>query len=100
MPITNEAWTQASLPVKDGGLGIRKIEDLSIAAYFSSMHSSKPLVDSIVPALPTEYIRLENDAAELWAAKSGAADVPEQPEKQKSWETVSNPMCCLDLGYV
>ena len=71
MPITNEAWTQEPLPVKDGCLGIMKIEDLSIAAYFSSKRSSKSLVDSIVPALSTEYIRLENDAAEIWAAKSG-----------------------------
>ena len=31
-----EAWTQSSLPVKQGGLGIRKATDLALSAFLSS----------------------------------------------------------------
>ena len=35
-----ETWTQSSLAVKQGGLGIRKATDLALSAFLSSAFSS------------------------------------------------------------
>ena len=47
--IDDGAWTQASLPVKEGGLGIRSACDMSLPAYFSSLHSAVQVGNTILP---------------------------------------------------
>ena len=47
--LDDKAWHQASLPVKAGGLGIRRIEDLALAAYLSSSSATEALVLQIAP---------------------------------------------------
>ena len=47
--LTEEAWTQATLPVKKGGLGIRKAADLAIPACFSSLADSMTVGNQIQP---------------------------------------------------
>ena len=42
------AWTQASLPVRWGGLGIRDVALLAPSAFLSSAASTAPLVDAIL----------------------------------------------------
>lgn len=50
--LTDEAWVQASLPVRYGGIGIRGVSELTLQAFLSSAHGCKKLFDSIVsPAL-------------------------------------------------
>ena len=39
--LTDEKWSQASLPIKFGGLGIRKPSDLAIPCYIASFLSAK-----------------------------------------------------------
>ena len=44
-------WLRASLPVKDGGLGVRRVSSLAIPAYVASAASTLPLqVESLGPA--------------------------------------------------
>ena len=35
--LKDKAWNQATLPVKNGGLGIREATDIAVTAYFSSL---------------------------------------------------------------
>jgi hypothetical protein len=42
-------WTLASLPISNGGLGIRKIEDISLPAFLGSIHGVHDLVFQILP---------------------------------------------------
>ena len=37
------SWDQASFPLSFGGLGVRKVEDLAVPAYLSSIYSSSNL---------------------------------------------------------
>jgi hypothetical protein len=46
---TNQ-WTQASLPVKHGGLGIREVKSLAPSAFLASIHSTSSLVQSLLPS--------------------------------------------------
>ena len=48
---TDEAWTQASLPVRSGGLGIRKSADISLPCFISSALSATSLVEAILSSV-------------------------------------------------
>jgi hypothetical protein len=43
-------WSQSSLPMALGGLGIRKLSDLSMPCFISSSYSSRGLVNVLTPA--------------------------------------------------
>jgi len=47
--INSDQWLQASLPVRDGGLGIRSAEMLAPSAYLASAASTLLLQQSILP---------------------------------------------------
>ena len=46
--LTDSAWTQATLPVSMGGLGLRSAYEHSPAAYLSSLVQTKEIVDSLL----------------------------------------------------
>ena len=43
---SEDAWTQVSLPVLSGGLGIRKTVDIALPCFISSVILARPLVDA------------------------------------------------------
>src|SRR5688572_29629634 len=43
------AWTQASLPVRWGGVGVRSASVLATYPFLASSHASTPLVAQILP---------------------------------------------------
>ena len=45
----DRSWTQASLPVKSGGLGIRRGAQLATSAYLASAAGSFNLIQQILP---------------------------------------------------
>ena len=47
-PLIPAQWTQASLPIAMGGLGLRQTEQLGLTAYFISYSASQPLVREIL----------------------------------------------------
>lgn len=50
----DRAWTQASLPVKSGGLGVRGAVDLAPSAYLASISASAALVSAILDSSPPQ----------------------------------------------
>ena len=62
------AWTQATLPVKLGGLGIRSAVQLAPSAYLASAAASSDLVSLIVPAhLQGLTLPFVDIACDLWS---------------------------------
>ena len=47
--VNNSQWSQAQLPVAMGGLGLRSAEDHSAGAYITSVLSSEPLKEGLLP---------------------------------------------------
>jgi hypothetical protein len=47
--LNDSAWLQTSLPVADGGLGIRHATDLALPAFLASVASVTELIESILP---------------------------------------------------
>ena len=88
--LDDKAWDQASLPVKAGGLGVRRIEDLALPAYLSSSSAAKALVLQIAPSAAEPFGLLFSAALEAWSVSAGnEVDPPIQPSAslQSSWDT-------------
>ena len=49
MDLTDTAWSQATLPVSSGGLGIRLATDLALSAFLSSVNGAVELTQRLVP---------------------------------------------------
>ena len=48
--LSDNAWIQASLPVRSGGLGIRRAEQLAPSAFLASATACSDLIKQILPA--------------------------------------------------
>ena len=46
--LDDRAWLQATLPIRFGGLGVRKISSVSLPAFLSSVHSTETLTRKIL----------------------------------------------------
>ena len=88
VPLTEESWTQATLPVDLGGLGLRRAEDLALPAYLSSTAAASALVRTILT--PFGVAELADPAAvEEWCARAGPdVSVPtgENSYRQREWD--------------
>ena len=71
--LDKEQWTQASLPVKSGVLGIRKAFQIAPSAYLATASGSASLVSSILRlrlnGVPDPYM---NQALAAWMALGGS----------------------------
>ena len=86
-------WTQCSLPVVWGGLGIRKATDLALPAFLASAHGADAGVKKL---LPTEifdqgYPEVE-DAETQWKARFNNNDV-QQPNNYSVQSYWDKPLC-------
>ena len=83
------AWTQATLPVQCGGLGIQSAVQLAPSAFLASAHSSQDLVHRILPPhlLSTDLLH-KDTAISVWS--QGHQQSPPQDKAsytQKTWDT-------------
>ena len=90
--LTGPAWEQASLPVRMGGLGVRRIEDLALPCFISSLQASLPLVQEICPRLAnTARPQSLTHALELFSDRCGpSVDLNSLPSaSQRAWDTAA-----------
>ena len=85
---SSSAWSQATLPVKLGGLGVRSAVEVAPSAFLASAFSSSELVNAILPpSLKSFSSPLVIEAQSHWSAghdhqaPEGAAAC-----KQKAWD--------------
>jgi hypothetical protein len=87
--LTDEAWKQASLPVRWGGIGIRDVSSLAPSAYLGSLFATEPLVRSILPPSMAPLPTFLSEATQAWQLLAGAGGVPPQGDdsrKQRAWD--------------
>ena len=86
--LDQEAWTQSSLPVKQGGLGIRKATDLALSTFLSSAFSSSHVASTLLPGdITMENYTEVKEALDLWKAQfNGDQDLPEDITVQTLWD--------------
>uniref|UniRef100_A0A8D8ZUA8 Uncharacterized protein n=2 Tax=Cacopsylla melanoneura TaxID=428564 RepID=A0A8D8ZUA8_9HEMI len=80
-------WKQASLPVKQGGIGIRSFSDLSLPTFLSSCSGVMPLVSTILNK-PVDNVVLNSwtQGVQMWEMKY--QEMPEEKTQQRQWDAI------------
>ena len=80
-------WLQASLPVRDGGQGVRWVASLAIPAYMASAASTRQLQDIILSSSSAGEDLYLTEYQTNWTASSGLPlPDPRSTLKQRSWD--------------
>ena len=102
--LTDRQWLQASLPIRNGGLGIRRVASLAPSAFLDSAASTRDLQDKIlIRCMATSDTAVERVLAH-WSAKHSQNEdtYPEgaAAAKQRSWDTpqISSDIQTLTAG--
>ena len=88
--IDDLAWTQANLPVGEGGLGVRSVALLTPSAFLASAAATRELQSDLLP-LGGDYLDSGRDLAlAVWTSRHDAP-IPEGGAQvhQKSWDRAS-----------
>jgi len=81
----NMKWIQASLPVRDGGLGIRRVTSLALPAFVASAASTLSLQADILAGCAVLDSNFLDSYLMRWSTQFG--NVPEVlPTKQPFWD--------------
>ena len=81
----DQKYSIVSLPIRSGGLGIRKVSEICLPSFLSSVHSVIDLVTSMYPQLSDETMISDySRALEMWFAHSDS--IPDQMSNQRSWD--------------
>jgi hypothetical protein len=76
--LSDNKWTESELPIRDGGLGIRRISSLALPAFLAAAAGSLLLQGSIlsnVTLLPDSFMA---SLLPIWSASLGILP-PDQP---------------------
>ena len=89
--LTDSAWQQATLPVKNGGIGIRLATQVALPAFLSSIASSTDLIIQLLPSRlhcsAGVNDQLFTAAVEQWKVCAGQNQLPQLIIHQKAWDT-------------
>ncbi|KAG7295586.1 hypothetical protein JYU34_021841 [Plutella xylostella] len=88
----DRGWTQATLPVRYGGIGIRKASDVALPAFLSSVYSTRDLFGRIItPSLGDLEVPCLTEAKIAWLNAAGPGqDIPTDTTSQRLWDA---PLC-------
>ena len=83
-------WNQSSLPVKLGGLGIRRATDLATPAFLASAHGTEQGVQKLLPQdIANNVYEDLQEAKSLWEELLNNNDAvqPKNPTVQAEWDS-------------
>ena len=88
MSLEDDQWLQATLPVKSGGLGIRRAHQIAPSAYLASASGTAALVSTILPdRLQTVFDQYTPQALAAWTALGGSTPPSgDSASSQRAWD--------------
>ena len=84
--LSDTQWVQASLPIKEGGLGIRRVESLALPSFISSAISTSPLQEEILAQCRGVPETTVPKLTTRWSAVFGSVPVGTAASKQAAWD--------------
>jgi hypothetical protein len=87
--LTDLQWCQSTLPIRFGGLGIRRISDICLPAFLSSVHGVKKLVSQLLNSKDNELIIHHYDEALAAWGVANENEIPTIPQFQKNWDNIN-----------
>ena len=91
--LDNAAWTQATLPARYGGLGVRSVHRLALPCHISSLAAATPLIASIIPfTLDNSVPSALQLAIERFGIITTSTTVPDADLacKQRTWDDIAS----------
>ena len=88
--ISGLSWTQANLPICDGGLGVRSVVMLAPSAFLASAAATLPLQEAILPVQGFSADPLVSSTLSRWIELFGSP--PPQGSargKQRQWDSAA-----------
>jgi hypothetical protein len=83
--LTDLQWCESTLPIRFGGLRIRRISDICLPDFLSSIHGVKKLVSLLLNSKNNELtIHHYDEALAIWDAEN-ENERPTTPQFQKNW---------------
>ncbi|XP_069948689.1 uncharacterized protein [Cherax quadricarinatus] len=92
LSLEDQQWDQATLPVRLGGIGVRKATHVALPAFLSSCLASSALVEKIVPERLRDVVGAQDprftEAAIRWDTLTDSSSRPTPPKehKQSHWD--------------
>jgi hypothetical protein len=85
--LTKNQWLQASAPIREGGLGVRRVAALALPAYLASAASTLPLQKAILSNCMSQQSLFFESYLASWTSRHGPLepDMP-FPAKQAFWD--------------
>ncbi|XP_049871788.1 uncharacterized protein LOC126370808 [Pectinophora gossypiella] len=91
-------WRQAGLPVRHGGLGVRRVQDIGVSAFLASANGSLELVTNIIFFEGDSFrIPFADEAQSAWNALCPNTTSPEKPQYQRNWDDLWAKSAVADL---
>lgn len=85
--LTDEQWTQASLPIRMGGLGIRRVSSLALPAFLASAAGTLPIQSDILGTKSVDPDTAFDSSRSTWLQLAGVQDPTVMPgHKQSHWD--------------
>jgi hypothetical protein len=84
--LSDMQWLQASLPIKEGGLGVRRVSSLAISAFCSSAASTSSLQSAILSSHPCPSDFFLDTYQARWSKVHGTIPTGDQSHKQSTWD--------------
>ena len=96
--LSDEQWTQASLPVRKGGLGIRQVSQLAPSAFLASTHSTSELQNEILKSCQITPDHSLEKAVSIWSLNhSCTPPADEAAAIQRNWDSPVVDACYSKL---
>ena len=93
--IDDRTWTQMTLPISLGGLGIRKTVDLAVPAFLSSANATAFASNALLSTIKEYSFSIEADT--LWRERMGENAELFYPQDITIQEQFDRPICNLIL---
>jgi hypothetical protein len=86
---STRSWTQAVLPIRLGGLGVRASASVALPAFLSSAYGSLSLVGIILnlPQIVDGELASLKEARDAWCHSCPGTDIPAARHFQRAWDT-------------
>ena len=84
--LSDSQWLQASQPIKDGGLGVRRVSTLALSAFLASAAGTQSLQEAILSQCPSQPDALVESLRASWNSSFGLEPVGLAAGKQSAWD--------------
>lgn len=92
-------YSVSSLPCRQGGLGIRKVSDIMLPSFLSSICSTSSLINQILSGNTSDLVEIAHygEGLDEWEIENNK--FPDVPANQRSWDKINSERIIESLNF-